>query len=382
VWYDGGWYTAEELKFAKLELDAKKGAQLVAMSDPKKASEGWAMYQRVMSDAQAAADLKARMTTTFTSALKARRTAILKKLQDGKSLVNPEVMTAMKKDLIKRREEAMKVIFDKKIYPDENHGKVGQPKVDEVVNKVRELWEHPMEVVAKANPAIQNLIEASDQTAAWLKTLGATMTAAEESQVSKLLAQVNDALSLKNFTITSQERSQLEKFRVIMAYNERLVGFDADEKECIRVTNEYRFMMGLQAVEGQDALGKAARKHSAEMEKLNYFAHESPTKGLVSPGERCAAEGYSGYRGENIEMGTHTGTESFWGWYNSSGHHRNMLGAGHTQIGLGKSGSYWTEDFGSGGPSMKDKTADAPKDAGGVAGGTTGGVTCPDGGHR
>ncbi|MCE9582881.1 MAG: CAP domain-containing protein, partial [Planctomycetes bacterium] len=383
VWYDGGWYTAEELKFAKLELDAKKGALLVASSDPKKAADGYAMYQRVMADPQAAADLKGRMQTQYISALKARKTAILRKLQDSKSLVNPEVMTALKKEMIKRREEAMKVIFDKKIYPDEDHGRVGQPKVDEVVNKVRDLWEHPMEVVAKSNPAIQDLIAASEQTTAWLKELGASMSESEQSQVSRLLVQVNDALSLKNFTISGQEKSQLEKFKVIMSYNERVTGFDADEKECIRVTNEYRFMMGLQAVEAQEALGRAARKHSAEMEKLGYFAHESPTKGLVSPGERCAADGYSGYRGENIEMGTHTGTESFWGWYNSSGHHRNMLGAGHTQIGLGKSGTYWTEDFGAGGPSMKDKTADAaPKSAGGVAGGSTGGVTCPDGGGR
>ncbi len=379
VWYDGGWYTSEELKFAKLDLDVKKASILLAQIDPKKADDGMALFRRATGDTSAGAELKARAATLCTNALKTRRTAILRKLQDSRSLVNPSVMTAMKKELIKRREEAMKVIFDKKIYPDEDHGRVGQPKVDEVVGKVRELWDNPLEVVAKANPAIADLIAASAQTDSWLKELGATMTDAERAQVSKLLAQVNDALSLKNYTISGQERSMLDKFRTIMSYNDRHTGFDADEKECIRVTNEYRFMMGLQAVEAQNQLGNAARKHSQEMESLNYFAHESPTKGLRTPGERCSAEGYGGGVSENIEVGTSTGTDSFWGWYNSSGHHRNMLGA-HTQIGLGKSGKYWTENFGSGGASMKDKV-EPLKAGGGVAGGSTGGVTCPDGGR-
>ncbi len=377
VWYDGGWYTSEELKFAKLDLDVKKASILLAQIDPKKADEGMALFRRATGDTSAGAELKTRAATLCTNALKTRRTAILRKLQDSRSLVNPSVMTAMKRELIKRREEAMKTIFDKKIYPDEDHGTVGQPKVDEMVGKVRELWDNPLEVVAKANPGIADLIAASAQTASWLKELGASMSEAEQAQVSRLLAQVNDALSLKNYTISGQERSMLDKFRTIMSYNERHTGFDADEKECIRATNEYRFMMGLQAVEAQNQLGNAARKHSQEMEALNYFAHESPTKGLESPGKRCAAEGYGGGGAENIAMGNTQGTPTFLQWYNSSGHHRNMLG-GHTQIGIGKSGKYWTENFGSSGASMKDKV-EPLKSAGGPAGGSTGGVVCPDG---
>lgn len=376
TWYEGGWYTADELKFARLDLDVKRAALLLAQIDPKKAGEGMELYRRATSDPSAGTELKARATLVCTNALKVRRTAILKRLQDSRSLVNPAVMTALKKELIKRREEAMKVIFDKKIYPDENHGEVGQPKVDEAVGRVRELWDRPLEVVSKSNPAIQQMIAASEQTTAWLKELGATMTPAEQAQFARLLSQVNDALSLKNYTISGNERSMLEKFRAIMSYNDRHLGFDGPEKDCIRATNEYRFMLGLQAVEAQEQLGRAARKHSQEMVELGYFAHESPTKGLESPGKRCAAEGYGGGGAENIAMGNTEGEPTFLQWYNSSGHHRNMLGA-HTQIGIGRHGNHWTENFGSSGPSMKDKVA--PLKAAGVAGGSTGGVTCEDG---
>ncbi|KAF0241652.1 MAG: hypothetical protein FD180_4325 [Planctomycetota bacterium] len=354
VWYEGGWYTAEELKFARLDLDVKKAALLLGQIDARKAEEGMALYRRATGDPSAGTELKAKAVTLCSGALKTRRTSILKRLQDSRGLVNPAVMTALKKELIKRRQAAIKVIFDKKIYPDEDHGKVGQPAVDEAVGKVKELWDHPLQVISKSNPAIENMIAASRQTDSWLGELGVSATEAEKALVAKLLVQVDEALSLKNYPISGNERSQLEKFRAIMSYNDRHLGFDDKEKDCIRATNEYRFMLGYQAVEAQGQLGRAARKHSEEMEKLNYFAHSSPTKGLETPGQRCAAEGYGGGGAENIAMGNTEGEPTFMQWYNSSGHHRNMLG-GHMQIGIGRSNNYWTENFGSSGPSMKDK---------------------------
>ena len=35
------------------------------------------------------------------------------------------------------------MIFDRAIYPDEDHGRVGQPRVDEVVGLVEEIWDLP-----------------------------------------------------------------------------------------------------------------------------------------------------------------------------------------------------------------------------------------------
>jgi hypothetical protein len=46
------------------------------------------------------------------------------------------MLTREFEDLRARREAALKVIFDLKIYPDADHGRVGQPAVDEKVNAV------------------------------------------------------------------------------------------------------------------------------------------------------------------------------------------------------------------------------------------------------
>ena len=83
------------------------------------------------------------------------------------------------------------------------------------------------------------------------------------------------------------------------------------------------------------------------MRLKDYFAHESPTPGLESPGKRCAREGYGGGTGENIAWGVTSGRAAFDGWFHSSGHHRNMVNKGWTEMGCGRSGpGHWTQNFG------------------------------------
>lgn len=217
---------------------------------------------------------------------------------------------------------------------------------------MRDLWDNPLQVVGKLSTGISDLINAAGQTDKWLADLGAAASSAEQAEVQTLLANVNEALSLKNFCLDGGERSMLEKYKGIMAYNEKHPGFEPEEKACIRATNEYRFMMGRQALEAHDLLGKGGRKHSVEMMTMKYFAHDSPTPGLKSPTDRCRKEGYGGAVGENIAMGMSAGKAACDAWYNSSGHHRNMLSDSWNQIGVGKSGTYWTENLGRGGSAM------------------------------
>ncbi|MCK5344557.1 MAG: hypothetical protein KAR20_14185, partial [Candidatus Heimdallarchaeota archaeon] len=58
--------------------------------------------------------------------------------------------------------------------------------------------------------------------------------------------------------------------------------------------------------------------------------------------------GYQGGVGENIAMngGGHTPRSSFVAWYNSSGHHRNMVNRSWRVIGVGDARSHWTQMFG------------------------------------
>src|SRR5262249_48771227 len=69
---------------------------------------------------------------------------------------------------------------------------------------------------------------------------------------------------------------------------------DKEEVEQMRITNEYRVMMGRRAVAICEKLVSAAHKHSAEMSRLGYFDHESPTPDCKTPEMRIPAEGDEG----------------------------------------------------------------------------------------
>ena len=56
--------------------------------------------------------------------------------------------------------------------------------------------------------------------------------------------------------------------------------------------------------------------------------------------------------GENIAFGYPSAESVHLGWYNSSGHHRNMVLGSYYQIGVGRSGTYWTQNFGMGRPDL------------------------------
>ena len=50
--------------------------------------------------------------------------------------------------------------------------------------------------------------------------------------------------------------------------------------------------------------------------------------------------------GENVLFGTVLPKEAFEWWSRSPGHRSNMLGSLWTEIGVGVSGIYWTQNFG------------------------------------
>lgn len=132
---------------------------------------------------------------------------------------------------------------------------------------------------------------------------------------------------------------------------------DKEELELVRLTNAYRMEMGLMPVRLDERLVQAARGHSQEMANLGYFGHESPTPGRKSPGDRAKLAGYrSGSVAENIAMnsGGITAAASFHMWYNSAGHHRNILGGGFA-IGVGKTAKNMTQVLAGAEPAGADK---------------------------
>jgi uncharacterized protein YkwD len=133
--------------------------------------------------------------------------------------------------------------------------------------------------------------------------------------------------------------------RGVLSANAALAAkLDPEEARCILDCNLTRCLLGLQALEIDPALVAASRGHSADMEKLNFFAHDSPVPGRTTPWDRAKLVGTSA-SAENIAAGHADGVSASRGWWHSPGHHKNMLGE-HRRIGVGRSGALWTEMFG------------------------------------
>ncbi len=249
-----------------------------------------------------------------------------------------------------RRKAALTFIFDKTKYPDEDHGKVGQPEVDRLVGELRRAWQDPLRelMLDKSEKKLMDKLDELKRVAGWLKDpvgVAYDMTKTEED----LAVEANKAVAMWDVGIDNQDQQILDASRAILKRNQTCqTTLTAEERDCIVATNEYRMMFGLLALKVHEGLVQAARKHSKEMVEKNYFDHGSPVPENSSPAKRCAREGAK-YTGENIAMGSASGRTAFHQWYTSSGHHRNML-MRHRSMGVGSSGQYWTEDFGADDP--------------------------------
>jgi len=107
-----------------------------------------------------------------------------------------------------------------------------------------------------------------------------------------------------------------------------------------------------QPVRWNATLAEAARLHSEDMARQNYFSHGG--RDGSSPGQRVERAGYR-YRaaGENIAGGQRTPEEAVAGWIGSPGHCANLMNPAFTEMGAAfatdarsEYGVYWTQAFG------------------------------------
>ena len=135
------------------------------------------------------------------------------------------------------------------------------------------------------------------------------------------------------------------KTQQVLAVNSRLAGqLDPEEARTVLALNLTRNLLGLPALVIDLKLAAAARDHSRDMEEKKFFAHESPVPGKKTPWDRAARFGTSA-SGENIFMGSPDGKAANMAWFHSPGHFKNMMGD-HQRVGVGRSGVYFTEEFG------------------------------------
>lgn len=134
----------------------------------------------------------------------------------------------------------------------------------------------------------------------------------------------------------------------IMEENDKIAAkaeIPAAERAGIRELNEWRLLLGLNALVIDPKLCQASREHSEDMHTHRFFAHESPLAGKRTPWDRAAKAGTKA-SGENIYMGSSEPSSANKGWFYSPGHHKNMFKPGHTRIGLGRHQTHWTQMFG------------------------------------
>jgi uncharacterized protein YkwD len=120
------------------------------------------------------------------------------------------------------------------------------------------------------------------------------------------------------------------------------------ERAAVSLTNAQRAAHGCSALRVDTRLRTAARSHSADMRDRNYFQHNSPDG--RTPWDRIKAAGYTTPGAENIAKGYPTAAAVLQGWMNSPGHRANILNCSLKAVGIGvsygRSGPWWTQDFG------------------------------------
>ncbi|MCI0688112.1 MAG: CAP domain-containing protein [Sporichthyaceae bacterium] len=122
------------------------------------------------------------------------------------------------------------------------------------------------------------------------------------------------------------------------------------ESSVIKLTNAERKKEGCTSSLRTDSrLRTAARKHSADMARRDYFSHESPDG--TSPWDRAEAAGYTNPSAENIAHGYPTAKSVVAAWMASSGHRKNILNCDSKAVGVGvylggDGGPFWTQMFG------------------------------------
>ena len=122
------------------------------------------------------------------------------------------------------------------------------------------------------------------------------------------------------------------------------------EDQVTALINKERAAAGCKVLTYNEQLWKAARAHSTDMAKNNYFSHTGKDGSTFV--DRAVAAGYpkNNAAAENIAYGYATAEAVVNGWMNSDGHRKNIVNCSHrtTGVGLAYRGKtpYWTQVFG------------------------------------
>jgi uncharacterized protein YkwD len=304
-------------------------------------------------------------------ALHERTKAAFDALGKGRTLTALEGLAELRTELDAARKSALDAIFDEKTYfypydPPEPPKTMtdyvrAQQHVDELVEAAREVWGRSKKVkVSKDFHAAAAEVEWCREAHA---SLGIDFELPEKCP-EWVLAVPADAteLDLETFAWTAGEGRDLAYDRAVLARNEKLFAQAADktlaidspdalpnvaEMEQVRITNDYRRMLGRRVLAWNPKLQAAAQGHSEYMANTGHFGHfEEGDPQRRSPFDRMKLAGYSRGVSENCAMVGGDPKAAHDGWLRSSGHHRNILMSGHREMASGSASNYWTQNYG------------------------------------
>ncbi len=356
-----GWESASDR--ANRQVLAKVtnlAATLAASSDIKAIDKAFDEVQAQYREAETQAELRASIKIEAVTALRASKEKRLKAIESrAKSASrNFGALQQAKAELNKRREAALKIIYDPAVYLPESHpnwpkgDKVnGQEQVDNAVLKkspgtVEELWEHAGAYVARLDTGLARDVEiVTAINTKYLPGIGEKPAADELKAFDQIVNNLNKTIDLKSFAIDAKERELYEYNRRVEAYNEALAdpAVTKDIKEHVKILNDYREMMGRRRVFIDPRLCRATTKHSQACDAANRIWHDGPDG---TPQSRAKAEGFPAGVGENVAIGYANPADIWWrGWYRASDHHRNGLSDRWTCVGYGFVGRVGTQNF-------------------------------------
>ena len=128
------------------------------------------------------------------------------------------------------------------------------------------------------------------------------------------------------------------------------------DQRILELVNQERADAGLDSLDIDSQLDRAANLHTDEMVQADRMSHQLP--GEASLGDRVSDTGYDWTKlGENVAAGYTTPEAVMEGWMNSPGHRDNILNPEFTSLGVGYKNApddidgdtdvYWTQVFAS-----------------------------------
>jgi uncharacterized protein YkwD len=115
-------------------------------------------------------------------------------------------------------------------------------------------------------------------------------------------------------------------------------------QQVLWVTNKERAKRKVPALSWSDQAAASAYKHSKEMETYNYFSHT--TRNGKSPFDLMKEQKIKyTLAAENIAAGYPDAIEAVFGWMNSASHRKSLLNPAFKKLGVGVSGTYYTQHF-------------------------------------